>query len=266
MSIKRVQLMRIPLGGKGPEMKLLPWFILYAIGLSIGLARRGYRARGVPPDGPSPRRPSRILVVGATGGTGRQLLAQALARGFDVTALVRNPSRLRVDHPRLTIVQGDVLDPASVEAAMKGREAVLSALGHKRFFYPTRTLSRGTQNILRAMESHGVRRLVCVTSLGIGDSAGRLGLLYTLTVIPAILPFYFWDKARQEAVIASSGLDWTIVRPGVLTNGARRGRLRHGMRTGSYLWSLLVSRADVAAFMIDQLESNMYFRAAAGVA
>jgi len=183
-----------------------------------------------------------------------------------VTALVRNPSRLRVDHPRLTVVQGDVLDLASVETAMKGQEGVLSALGHKRFFYPTRTLTQGTKNILRAMESHGVRRLVCVTSLGIGDSAGRLGLLYTLFVIPAILPFYFWDKARQEQIIASSNLDWVLVRPGVLTNGAKRGRVRHGMRTGSYLWSVLVSRADVAEFMLDQLESNTYLRASPGVA
>jgi putative NADH-flavin reductase len=180
--------------------------------------------------------------------------------------LVRNPSSLRVDHPRLTVVQGDVLDLASVETAMRGQEAVVCALGHKRFFYPTRILSEGTRNILWGMESHGVRRLVCVTSLGIGDSAGRLGLLYTLFVIPAILPFYFWDKARQERIIARSNVDWVIVRPGALTNGAKRGGLRHGARTGSYLWSVRVSRADVAEFLLDQLESNTYVRSAPGVA
>ncbi|MGH2608882.1 MAG: NAD(P)H-binding protein [Tepidiformaceae bacterium] len=69
-------------------------------------------------------------------------------------------------HPRLTVVRGDVLDRASVEAAMRGQEAVVSALGHKRFFHPTRILSAGTRNILRAMEIHDVRRLVCQTSLG----------------------------------------------------------------------------------------------------
>jgi putative NADH-flavin reductase len=189
-----------------------------------------------------------------------------LERGFEVTALVRNPSRLRLDHPHLTVVQGDVLDLASVETAMRGQEAVLSALGHKRFFYPTRILSEGTKNVLRAMESHAVKRLVCVTSLGIGDSAGRLGLLYTLFVIPAILPFYFWDKARQERMIARSNVDWVVVRPGALTNGPRRGRLRQGTRTGSYLWSVRVPRADVAEFMLDQLESNTYLRSAPGVA
>ena len=247
-------------------MKLLPWFVLYAVGLSIGLALGGFRARIVPPGSPSPRRPRRLLIVGATGGTGRELVARALEREFEVTALVRNRSRLRLEHARLTVVQGDVLDPKSLETAMRGQEAVLSALGHKRFFYPTRILSDGTKNVLRAMESHAVKRLVCVTSLGIGDSAGRLGLLYTLFVIPAILPFYFWDKARQERIIARSNLDWVIVRPGALTNGAKRGGLRHGTRTGSYLWSVRVSRADVAEFLLDQLESNTYVRSAPGIA
>ena len=246
-------------------MKVLPWFILYAVGLSIGLARRGFRARGVPPTSPSPRRPSRLLIVGATGGTGRELLARALERGFEVTALVRNPSRVRVDHPHLTIVQGDVLDLGSVETAMRGQEAVLSVLGHKHFLHPTRILSEGTRNILRAMESHGVRRLVCVTSLGIGDSAGRLGLLYTLFVIPAILPFYFWDKARQERIIAASNAEWVIVRPGVLTDGPARKRYRHGLGIGNFLWTVRIPRADVADFMLNQLASDQYLHAAPGV-
>lgn len=247
-------------------MTLLPYFLLYAVGLSLGLARNGFRSAVATPDSHDPPRHGRLLIVGATGGTGREVLVRALARGFEVTALVRNPSRLRLAHPRLTVVQGDVLDYDSVETAMRGQAAVLSALGHKRFFYPTRILSDGTRNLVRAMDRHGVRRFVCVTSLGIGDSAGRLGLPYTLFVIPAVLPFYFWDKARQERVIASSHLDWVIVRPGVLTNGARRGRTRQGARVGSYLWPVLVSRADVAEFMLAQLESNTYLRSAPGVA
>lgn len=97
---------------------------------------------------------------------------------------------------------------------MRDQDAVVSALGHKRFFYPTRILSRGTWNILRAMEAHGVQRLVCETSLGIGDSAGRMGLYYTLFTIPVILPFYFWDKAQQERIIAESDVEWVIVGPG----------------------------------------------------
>src|SRR5207245_9990977 len=107
---------------------------------------------------------------------------------------------------------------------MQSQEVVICALGHKRFFQPTRILSGGTQNILRAMEAHGVRRLVCETALGIGDSAGRMGLWYTFLVIPFILPFYFWDKTRQERLIAASRVKWVIVRPGALTNGAKRNR------------------------------------------
>jgi len=245
-------------------------FLAYALLLSGALARAGHRssapAPGAPPPAAEPRTPpTRVLIVGATGGTGRQLVAQALERGHAVTALARDPSSLPINHPRLRVVKGDVLDPASVEAAMRGQEAVLSALGHRRYFHPTRILSEGTRNILRAMETHGVRRLVCETSLGIGDSAGRLGLFYTLFIIPAILPFYFWDKTRQERIIAGSAAEWVIVRPGVLTNGARRGRARHGLRLGGFLLTVRISRADVAGFMLDQVRSDTYLRSAPGV-
>jgi len=242
------------------------FFMLYAVGLSIGLARHGHRSAFTHTGDAHRRDPARVLIVGATGGTGRQLVAQALERGLTVTALVRNPSSLRVDHQRLRIVRGDVLDATSLEPAMQGQEAVLCALGHKRYFYPTRILSEGTENILRAMEKHGVGRLVCETSLGIGDSAGRMGLYYTLFVIPLILPFYFWDKTRQERIIARSGVEWVIVRPGALTNGERHGRVRHGSRVGSFLWTVRVSRADVAEFMLGQLTSNAYLKSAPALA
>lgn len=246
-------------------MTYLRLYLAYAVLLLVALARAGYRARGAPPAGAPRPAPSRILIVGATGGTGRELVARALARGHAVTALVRNPSRLRIDHPQLTVVKGDVLDRGSVDAAVRGQDAVLSALGHRRYFYPTRILSEGTSNILHAMEAHGVPRFVCETSLGLGDSAGRLGLLYTLFVIPVILPFYFWDKTRQERAIARSSLEWVIVRPGALTNGAARGAYRHGRAIGSFFLTVAISRADVADFMLDQLTSNTYLRSAPGV-
>ena len=148
---------------------------------------------------------------------------------------------------------------------MRGQEAVLSALGHKQYFYPTRILSEGTRNILRAMETHDVPRLVCETSLGIGDGAGRMGLYYTLFVIPVILPFYFWDKTRQERMIARSNVEWVIVRPGVLSNGDKRGKSRHGRDVGSFLLTVRISRADVADFMLNQLASDTYLRTSPGV-
>jgi putative NADH-flavin reductase len=207
----------------------------------------------------------RLLIIGATGGTGRQLVTQALERGHEVTALVRRPAKIEVRHERLVIPRGNVLDYNSLDAAMRGQEAVLCALGHKRWFYPTRILSEGTRNLLRAMETHRVRRLVCETSLGLGESAGRMGLYYTLFVIPFILPFYYWDKRRQEQVIRASSPEWVIVRPGALTNGAKRGGYRHGGDLGSWLWTVRISRADVADFMLNQLTDDTYLRAAPGV-
>ena len=246
-------------------MKFLFVFLLYATMLSVVLRRRGFRSTTSSLDPTPDRRPTKVLIVGATGGTGRQLVEQALERGHIVTALVRNSSALRVDHPRLTVVRGDVLDYLSVEAAVRGQDAVLSALGHKRFFYPTRILSEGTQNLLRAMETHGVQRFVCETALGIGDSVGRMGLYYTFFTIPIILPFYFWDKTRQERLIAASRVNWVVVRPGVLTNGAKRGHYRHGRNVGSFLWTVRISRADVADFMLNQMTDNTYLRSASGV-
>jgi len=207
----------------------------------------------------------RVLIIGATGGTGKELVAQALERGHQVTAFVRKPSKLNIQHERLTVHQGNVLDDSSVEATVKGQDAVLSALGHKRLFYPTRILSAGTKNLVNAMTRHGVRRFICETSLGVGNSYGRLGLYYTLFVIPVILQFYWWDKHRQERIIRDSSLDWVIVRPGVLTNGKKRGVYKHGPRVGNYLWTVRISRADVADFMLNQITDNQYLHTAPGV-
>jgi uncharacterized protein YbjT (DUF2867 family) len=246
--------------------KILPFLLLYGAALSAALGWKGLRGRlprgaahgSVPPGG-------RVLIVGAAGRTGRLLVAQALERGYVVTALVRRPWKPAAEHPRLRTVQGNVLDPAFLDEAVRGQDAVVSALGHKRYFGPTRILSEGTRNLLRAMASHGVRRFVCMSSLGIGDSAGRMGLYYTFFTIPFVLPFYFWDKTRQERIIAESSADWVIVRPGALTNGARRGTYRHGSGVGSFLWTVRISRADVADFMLNQLAGDAYVGTASGL-
>lgn len=208
----------------------------------------------------------RILIIGATGGTGRQLVTQALERGWSVSALVRSPHKLRLTHPNLTVIGGNVLDVAAVDRAVQGHDVVVSALGHKRWFYPNRILSRGTANIVEAMRCHGLRRLLVQSSLGVGNSFGRLGLWYTLFVVPVILPFYFWDKARQEAIVRASGLEWTIVRPGVLTNARRRRPARHGARLGNWIWPVRISRADVAGFLLGAVEARSHVRDTVAVA
>src|SRR3990172_5987275 len=207
-----------------------------------------------------------ILIFGATGGTGRELVKQALAQGHHVTAFARNPSKVTTQHENLSVVQGNVLDYSSVERSVKGKDAVLSALGHKKWFIKTTILSGGMKNIITAMEKQGVKRFVCETSLGVGDSRGRLGLYYTFFVIPFIVYFYFKDKGLQEKYIAQSSLDWIVVRPGMLMNGPRRGVYRHGFDIGSRIFSVRISRADVAEFMLKQLTEDTYRRKSVAVA
>ena len=248
---------------------MLRLYLLYVVVLTAALRLRGFDARALArPSAPAtpPRAGAlRVLIIGATGGTGRQLVTQALERGHEVTAVARNPAALDITHPRLKVLRGDVLDSASLDPAVRGQDAVLSALGHKKFFPPNRILSDGTRNVLRAMEAHGVSRFICETGLGIGDTTGRMGLYYTMFVIPVILPAYFLDKTRQEQLIAKSRLNWTIVRPGALTNGELRGKYRHGSRIGSFVTTMKISRADVAHFMLNQLTDDTYLRAAPGV-
>ena len=165
----------------------------------------------------------------------------------------------------LRVMQGDVLDLPTLEPAMQGQDAVLCALGHKRLLGPSTILSQGTANILRAMQNAGVVRFICESSLAIGNTAGRGGLVATLLVYPLILPFYMWDKLRQEKLITESDLDWVIVRPAALTNGAARGHYRHGPNVGSYLLPVRISRADVADFMLQQLTDDRYLGSAVGV-
>lgn len=239
-------------------------YSLYVAAVAAVMGRRGIW--GAKPFGPTAGRPiKKVLVIGATGGTGQELVRQALDRGYEVTAFVRDPAKLRIAHPQLRVVRGDVTDPSSVEDAVEGHDAVVSALGHRRLFVPSTVQTEGMRNILSAMERHGVRRLVAVTALGLGDSVGKLGLLSVLVVYPLILAVYFWDKGRQEQLIKESELDWIVVRPGVLTDGAKRGSYRHGHGVGSYLGMSRIGRADLADFMLNQLTDDTYLRSAPGV-
>ena len=207
----------------------------------------------------------KLIVIGGTGKTGRELIKQGLNDGHEITAIVRNPKKLKIDNPNFSVVKGDVLIPKSLKNVFQGHDAVLSALGHKRFFIKTTILSRGTKNIINAMNNNDVKRFICVTSLGINDSRFKLGLYYTLFTIPVILFFYFLDKSKQEKIIMKSNLDWTIVRPGQLTNGKKRTNYKHDTKAGSYVLTKMISRASVAHFMLKNLETNLYLHKAVGV-
>jgi putative NADH-flavin reductase len=203
----------------------------------------------------------RILIIGASRGIGRQLLDQALAAGHAVTAMARSPERLAVRHERLRVVKGDILDPASVAQAVEGQDAVCCSIGVKAPWDQPGLFSRGTKNLLGAMKQSGLRRLVCVTGIGAGDSKGHGGFLYDRILRPYLFGPIYPDKDRQEALIEASDVDWTIVRPGFLTNGPLTAKYRvltdlTGVTAG---W---ISRADVAHFLLQVIESGRYLRQA----
>jgi putative NADH-flavin reductase len=201
-----------------------------------------------------------LLIFGATGGTGRAIVTQALEQEHRVTAFTRNPAAIKTAHENLAIVQGDILDYASVEKAVKGQDAVLSALGTKALRRNT-TISYGTRNIIKAMEKYEVKRFVFESSISIGDSKPQqrqFGLVYKIIIFPFILRNMFQDKEIQERYIRQSTLDWIIVRPAVLTNGPRTGVYRSEFSATDTSIKAKISRADVADFMLKQLTDDTY--------
>lgn len=199
----------------------------------------------------------RVLIIGATGPTGRELVSQALALGHTVTALVRRPEAAHLpDETR--IVRGDIMDPPSLTDAVIGQQTIVSSLGSKLSRKPTTLFSAGTRNLLAAMRSASVRRLICITGIGAGDSRGHGGFLYDKIFQPLLLNEIYLDKDRQEALIRASTADWTLVRPGMLTDGPRTGVYKEvkaldGVKIGK------ISRADVAAFILKNLEEASTF-------
>ena len=200
-----------------------------------------------------------ILIVGASRGIGRQLVEQALAAGHSVTALARHPERLAIEHERLRKVQGDILDSGSLSGAMAGQDAVCCAIGVSIPWEQPGVFSKGTERLLQAMKGNAVRRLVCVTGIGAGDSKGHGGFLYDCIAFPLLLKSVYADKDRQEALIRAADVDWTIVRPGFLSNGplTRRYRVLTDLSGVTAGW---ISRADVAHFMVEELSANRYLR------
>ena len=187
-----------------------------------------------------------LAIFGATGGTGRQLVEQALEEGHIVTVLVRTPSTFPQQHERLSLVQGDVRNHASVEAVVAGQDAILSALGTNQRGGPVTLCTDGIENILTAMIHRQVHRLLVVSAYGVAESHHRnfYNLLLWTSLKEKML-----DKERMEDLIKHSDVDWTLVRPSFLTNGPRTQLYKSSsdlrMRITAH-----ISRADVADFML----------------
>jgi putative NADH-flavin reductase len=201
----------------------------------------------------------KLIVFGASGKTGRHIVQQALDAGHTVTAFVRNPAAFEVQHTRLNVVQGDILDATSVDRALPGHNAVLSALGTKTGERAP-VLSQGMGHIIAAMKRHGVRRLIVESSIAMPDNKPYMdfsGRVMTEFVSRFVLRAMWQDKMAMEALIQESGLDSVIVRPITLTTGPYTGHYQHGIGLPVRM-SSKISRADVADFMLRQLADTVY--------
>lgn len=204
----------------------------------------------------------KLAVFGATGPLGTQIIKQALDEGHTVTAFARNPSSLAIQHSQLITVQGDVFDQASVDKAVKGQEAVLCSLGSQPNVKEP-VVSEGTKHIIAAMEKYSVKRLICVTAMGTGESYPEASLMSKFGS-RTFLKGLYEDKAKQETAVKSSQLDWIIVRPSILTNAPKSDTYRVGehLKLGFLARS---ARADVADFILKQLTSTTYVRKGVGI-
>jgi len=197
----------------------------------------------------------KVVVFGATGRTGKLLVEGALARGHDVTAFARAPDKLGALRARVRVVQGDVLDGGAVSDAVDGQDAVLVTLGVAMKKGDPAVNAQGTLNAIRSMQRYGVRRLVVLSAGGTQQGTDpNLSWTFERVVKPLFLKHAFADLRRMETSVRQSELDWTIVRAaGGLTDGPARGGYR--VEPGYSLpGGTKISRADVAAFMLDELE------------
>jgi putative NADH-flavin reductase len=200
----------------------------------------------------------KLAILGASGSVGRELVIQALAAGHDVTVLVRHTPRSGQFDRRVTVVQGDADDPGSVDRAVAGSDAVLSALGHAKGS-PRDLLAAATSNTIAAMQAHGIRRLVVLASPSVTDQGDRPSLFYRFVrlAMPFAMRAETLDHRAQSRLVRDSGLDWTIVRGAlVFTDGPHAGRYQAGPITHEAGRS--ISRADLADFMLASATHGMF--------
>ena len=201
----------------------------------------------------------KIIVFGSTGGTGIELIKQALKQGHEVTAFVRNASKVPFSDPAVKLIEGDALDLKSIQTAIGSNQAAISVLGVRLGQAPGKVRSEGTRNIVTALSSTNVRRFVTVSTVGVGDSFNRLSFFARILLPKFIGAARLNEAGRQEEIIRQSSLDWTILRPTRLVDSDVVGKyqIANNLRTGM---SSKLSRADLAAALLVQLETEDFLR------
>ena len=204
----------------------------------------------------------KLLILGAAGKTGSALVEQAITRGHDVTAFVHSADEYHRTDVR--VVSGDARDQHSVFTAVQGQNAVIDALGGHIPFLETTLETDTAHNVIAAMTEAGVRRLLVISTFGEGDSAANVHDFYKHFIMPTLLRGVMKDKAGLEAAVEHSQLDWTIVRSARLRDGAPKGIRIVSPESAEKV--RFITRADVASFLLDQLESTEYLHQAVGIA
>ena len=205
----------------------------------------------------------KLIIFGSTGSVGHHVVEQALELGHHVTAFARHPEALAFEHENLTRISGNVLDPIATSDAIKGHDAVLVSLGTLKV--KNRVRSIGTRNIVAGMQQHGVKRLICQTTLGVGDSEGNLNFYWKYIMFGLLLRPFYKDHIIQETIVKNSGLDWTIVRPGSFTDEPAQGRYKEGFSGSEKQLTLKIPRGDVAGFMVKQVNDDSYIHQTPGI-
>ena len=206
----------------------------------------------------------KIIIFGATGTIGRLAVERILADGHAVTAFARRPNDLKIKHPNIRIVAGDAFDQDQVAEAVRDHDAVVITLGSG-MSRKSVIRSQGTLNVIQAMQAHGVRRLICQSTLGAHESWGNLNFFWKRVMFGLLLRPIFLDHQLQESLVRASGLDWTLVRPSAFAEGPATGTFKVGFKSNYQKLSLKISRADVADFLRQQLLDATYIQRAVSI-
>ncbi|TLP44992.1 SDR family oxidoreductase [Cohaesibacter sp. CAU 1516] len=203
----------------------------------------------------------KLALFGASGKVGRNLTRQALAAGHEVTALVRSLKADLPEHPNLTLVVGDVLNPEDVANVVDAKDAVLVALGAP-LGNKEGIRTKGTAIIVKAMKEAAVERLICLSGFGAGESRGALPWLYRFLIMPLILRHVYADHEQQEVLVKQSALDWTLVRPTNYVEGPQTNDYRIDFKAVEKGMTFKISYANVAHFMLSQVRDRTFLHAA----